>query len=83
MIARENLKDGRYYIGYCRNSYIGLWDEKASLFRIISYQFSHYLDTVKYLGDIIDTTEDGFIPIEEIKSINEENLEKIKKEVGY
>ena len=75
MIDKLNLKEGSYYIGTCRNTNIAQWRKGEFIF--IGFNFgSPYIETIKYYGDVKNTSFDGFIPIEEINF----NVDSIIKE---
>lgn len=81
MIPKSEMKNGVYYRGICRNSYVALWNGKK--FDYIRYKFGNYMDTIEHFEDVKESGGDGFIPIEEIADIDSELEWKIKNEVGY
>lgn len=75
MIEKEKLIKYCYYIGTCRNSKIAQWNGEEFIF--INYNFTNpYIESIKYFGDVVNDTCDGFIPI---KLINID-YDEIKKE---
>jgi DNA-binding XRE family transcriptional regulator len=82
MINKLNLKENSYYIGTCRNTNIAQWHKGEFVF--IGFNFGiPYIETIKYYGDVKNTSFDGFIPIEEINFsidtiIKEKNLQDYK-----
>ena len=81
-IDKLNLKENSFYIGTCRNTNIAQWHKGEFVF--IGFNFGiPYIETIKYYGDIKNTSFDGFIPIEEINFsvdniIKEKNLQDYK-----
>jgi len=81
MIDKLNLKENSYYIGTCRNTNIAQWHKGKFVF--IGFNFGvPYIETIKYYGDVKNTSFDGFIPIEEI-FINVDNIVKEKNLQDY
>ncbi len=66
MIKKIDLKEGRYYTGYCRNTNIAQWYKDGFIF--INFHFgTPYIETIQYFGNIKELNRDGFIPIQEIE----------------
>jgi len=81
MIDKLNLKESSFYIGTCRNTNIACWHKGKFVF--IGFNFGiPYIETIKYFGDVKNTSFDGFIPIEEI-NFNIDNIIKEKNLQDY
>jgi uncharacterized protein YqgQ len=81
MIDRLDLKESSFYIGTCRNTNIAQWHKGEFVF--IGFNFGNpYIETIKYYGDVKNTSFDGFIPIEEI-NFNVNNIIKEKNLQDY
>lgn len=65
-IKKENMIDGQYYLGVCRNTYVAMWDAKIGKFRHISCQFQYYLDTLAHFDDVKESSYDGFVPLQQL-----------------
>ena len=64
VIRGKDLKDGQYYLGKCRNAYIGKWNGEKKVMEHMRYKFGYYKDDVNYLDN--DNGYDLFLAIKEI-----------------
>ena len=77
VIRHNDLKDGQYYLGKCRNNNIGKWNAKKNVMEYMKCAFgAMYKDDVNYLNN--DNGYDLFIAIKEIdeKDVPEEDIVK-------
>ena len=66
VIRKEDLVDGKIYIGLCRNTTTAKWDAKKDVFTYLRVKFYHYFfEDINHISD--DDGYDLFIPIEEVK----------------
>jgi len=71
MIPKDQLKNGMYYKGSCRNARIAMWDSRNQNFVHLRTKFtSIFSETINHPED--DTGFDVFIPVEEIKDFMDE-----------
>lgn len=61
MIAKADLVDGRYYSGYCRNTYMAVWEANDNCFWHLRYKFGYRPESIQHISDC-DEREDGFVP---------------------
>lgn len=62
MIPKDQLVDGAYYVGLCRNSNIARWSKKDDLFYHWRFKCGHwFVDSIDYWD--VDGIFDGFIPL--------------------
>lgn len=72
-ISKNELEDGEWYYGECRNSDFGKWDEKEQNFIIMRNKFgNYYKDTCNHFED-----DDGFDLFVPLRKANEEELKII------
>lgn len=83
MIPKKDMKDGMYYLGICRNTYIAKWDAKNEGFVHITYAFQYHMDRINHFEDVKEIRLDGFIPVQEIPNLDWKEIRRIKTEVGY
>ncbi len=83
MIKKEHLKDGMYYLGFCRNTYVAVWEAKDQTFYHLRYKFNWMKETIKHFEDTKESGFDGFVPIEEIQRVLPKEVDRIKQEIGY
>lgn len=81
MIPKADMKPGTYYKGFCRNSYVALWD--GTKFIYLRNKFGYYMDTIEHFEDVKDRGVDGFVPIEEINPVDSGTQRKIRFDIGY
>lgn len=66
VIRKEDLIDGKYYLGICRNAEVAKWDAEKNVFSYLRQKFNlKYFEEINHISD--DDGYDLFIPIEEIK----------------
>jgi hypothetical protein len=66
IIKGGDLEDGKYYIGKCRNSNIGKWNEEKKVMRYMRSKFgSWFVDEINYLDN--DDGYDLFVAIQGIE----------------
>ena len=64
MIPKCNLKNGAYYVGYCRNASVAMWDERAACFVYLRTKFGNvFAETINHPED--DDGFDIFVPVRE------------------
>lgn len=81
MIPKAEMKPGTYYKGFCRNTYVALWDGKHFIY--LRNKFGFYMDTIEHFEDVKDRGVDGFVPIEEIQHIDSGTQRKVRFDIGY
>ena len=81
MIPKKDMVAGTYYKGFCRNSYVALWD--GTKFIYLRNKFGYYMDTLKHFEDVKDEGVDGFVPIEVIEPIDSGTQRIIRVNIGY
>ena len=82
MIPKNEMVDGKWYRGICRNAYMAQWDYKKQEFVYIRFKFDFMMDRIQHFEDAKDG-QDGFIPVEWVERLGWEKENEIKKEVGY
>ena len=75
VIRKENLKDGQYYYGICRNAYVARWNKNLDKFEYMRYKFGWSYDVIEHPED--DDGYDIFLPL--IEADENEITLKIKK----
>lgn len=71
MIPKDQLKDGTYYKGSCRNARIAMWDERQNCFHHLRSKFgSVFAETIPHPEN--DAGFDVFIPLVEVKDWSDE-----------
>jgi hypothetical protein len=72
VMRKDQLVDGGYYFGVCRNSSVAKWDVNNDCFQYMRYKWGrNFLDTIKYMTD--DDHYDVFMPFEKIDGNLEED----------
>lgn len=65
VIRGEDLEHGKYYLGKCRNAYVGKWNDDKKVMEHMRYKFGVFTkDNVNYLDN--DDNFDLFVAIKEI-----------------
>jgi hypothetical protein len=65
MIRKSDLKDGKYYLGHCRNSSIAVWHKDKNCFTYQRSKFGHtFPEDINHPED--DNGFDLFTPYEEL-----------------
>jgi len=68
VIRKEDLKNGTYYWGRCRNSSLAMWDGKEFIY--LRTKFGNtFSETINHISD--DNGYDLFVPIKELKFIED------------
>lgn len=83
-LPKDKLVTGAWYKGFCRNSFMALWD--GIQFLIIKQDFVFGLDRILHFDDVKDTGEDGFVPLSVIidfRGDNYKELGEFKRKIGY
>jgi len=87
IIRKKDLKDQQYYLGWCRNNPVAMWDEKTQNFWYIKAKFQYNITTpIPHIEDD-DFTYDVFIPIKELDKpkkqyiVNDEVIEEHLKRI--
>ena len=77
VIKKDDLIDGAYYQGNCRNASIAQWDAKNNCFWYMRDKFGHvYKEDINHLAD--DNGYDLFIPFQKVDDKDARNGDKIK-----
>ena len=75
VLRKEDLNDGEYYQGECRNSSLAMWDAENNCFWYMRTKFtSTYKESINHLSD--DNEHDLFIPFKHIKEVPAEYIIK-------
>lgn len=83
-IPKNNLVAGAWYLGFCRATYIAMWD--GAQFMTFKQEFQYQLHTLKHFDDVKELGVDGFVPTEIIhdyRGVNYAELGKFKIKIGY
>jgi len=83
IIPKNQMVDGMWYAGKCRNARVALWDAKNEVFVHIRYKFGYMVDTIEHFEDVKDKSVDGFIPIEKIETLDLRMVKKLQHDIGY
>lgn len=83
MIPKDQMIDGMWYNGICRNTRFAMWDKKVGKFRYLRNKFGWFMEQIEHFEDVKETRLDGFIPVKKLKSVNEKILCNIRHDVGY
>lgn len=81
MIPKAEMVAGTYYKGFCRNTYVALWD--GNKFIYLRNKFGYYMDTIEHFEDVKDKGTDGFVPVELIEVLDSGTQRKVRFDVGY
>ena len=66
ILKKEELKDGKYYLGKCRNANVAKWDEQGKCFWYMRNKFgSTFPEKINHLQD--DNRFDLFVPLKEVE----------------
>jgi len=66
VLRKEQLVDGKYYRGFCRNADVAMWDEKENCFWYMRHKFGDvFAEKINHLDD--DNFHDLFVPVEEVE----------------
>lgn len=77
MIAKRDLKNNRYYLGYCRNVKVAQWIAEKEVFIYIRNKFNQYfIEEISHPDD--DKLFDVFCPIR-LLELTEKELQECKK----
>lgn len=73
VLRKEQLIDGEYYEGFCRNADVAMWDEKENCFWYMRHKFgSVFAEKINHLQD--DNFYDLFIPIRRVIPKDDEKI---------
>lgn len=66
MIEKDSLIDGQHYNGFrWRGEHVARWDGINSIFLTIRFKHGQFdIEKIPYFGDVKETNQDGFIPLE-------------------
>lgn len=69
MIIKNYLIDGQHYNGFrWRGEHVARWDGVNGIFLTIRFKHGHFdIEKIPFFGDVKDTNQDGFIPLERIE----------------
>lgn len=71
VLKKEQLEDGKYYRGSCRNAEIAMWDEKGNCFWYMRHKFGDiFEEKINHLQD--DDGHDLFVPLEKVEPKEDE-----------
>lgn len=66
VLKKEELKDGKYYLGKCRNANVAKWDEQGKCFWYMRNKFGcTFPEKINHLQD--DDGFDLFVPLKEVE----------------
>jgi hypothetical protein len=75
MLSKEQLVDGHYYLGYCRNAYVAKWDSSEKTFCYMRTKWKDiYPEKIFHPED--DNGYDLFIPYKKVEPTEEERIKK-------
>ncbi len=75
VLRKEQLIDGKYYRGTCRNANVAQWDEKGNCFWYMRHKFgNNFAEKINHLQD--DNRYDLFVPLEEVDPKENEIIKK-------
>lgn len=83
MLRKNQLEDGAYYYGRCRNATVAVWDNATQEFTYLRHKFgTKFLETIRHPED--DDGFDIFVPIAktEVDHDLEQAYSKKKKTAG-
>jgi hypothetical protein len=83
MIPKNEMEDGVYYKGTCRNAKIAVWNDVDKLFYHLRWKFGYRMDTIEHFEDVKDKGMDGFIPLEKIEDLDWQVIRQAKIDNGY
>jgi len=70
VIRKDDLVDGTYYQGHCRNSDVAMWDAKGNCFCYMRTKFHDtYKDKINHMAD--DDGYDLFVPFKKLDDIKD------------
>lgn len=80
MIKKEDLKEGYYYLGVCRNTHVAKWENGK--FMYLKKEFVWTIQDIDYFDK--DSGLDGFVPLHELENpkLDKEVIDYLKK-IGY
>ena len=66
VIAKDQLEDGQYYFGLCRNTTIAVWHKAKNVFHHMRFKFGKwFIEDINHPED--DNGFDVFVPFEKIE----------------
>jgi len=76
VIRKDDLVDGAYYQGDCRNSSVALWDANGNCFWYMRSKFSDaYKEKINHIAD--DNGYDLFMPFQKLDDVDVDDNYKI------
>lgn len=81
MLPKKDMVAGLYYKGFCRNTYVAMWD--GNKFIHIRNKFGYYVETIEHFEDVKERGVDGFVPVEVINYLDSGTQRKIRFDIGY
>jgi hypothetical protein len=82
MLKRTELKDGRYYLGYCRNAVVAQWDQGSKRFFHVRTKFgSRFIESIPHPED--DGGYDIFVPVKRVRPTEEQKVWKRPDHIPY
>jgi hypothetical protein len=77
VIRKDDLVDGAYYGGTCRNASVAQWDAKGNCFWYMRNKFrSTFKESINHLAD--DDGYDLFVPFHRIDDKDVRDIDKVK-----
>ena len=83
MIPKDQMINGMWYNGICRNANFAMWDGQLGKFRHLRNKFGWFMEEIEHFDDVKEGRLDGFIPVEEVNPIDYKILHQIRNDVGY
>ena len=77
VLKKDQLEDGQYYLGYCRNAYVAKWVESENAFYYMRKKFKDVFPE-KIFHPEDDNERDLFIPFKKVEPTKEEKIKEGK-----
>ena len=77
VIRKDDLVDGAYYFGVCRNADVAQWDAKRNCFWYMRHKFGHVCsESINHISD--DNGYDLFVPFQMIDNKDVRDGDKVR-----
>jgi hypothetical protein len=77
IVKKDDLIDGAYYQGFCRNADVAKWDSDKGKFVYMRFKFGHsFPEDINHLSD--DNGYDLFVPYNKLDDVDVKDDERIK-----
>jgi hypothetical protein len=83
MIPKNEMKDGAWYTGFCRNANMAKWDGTRQKFVYLRYKFGYIKDDIEHFEDVAKDRLDGFVPLTEVQMPDWQTINEVKRDIGY